>query len=119
MIDWKKEFEIYLKKKFKKKLGHEVDIENIDVNTNINISTVNIEELAVIYAFDIMKEDYEHAKRILEELEIRNCIIKTITDKNTGTISVYNKSDTETVIADVKMKVLKDGMIIDFEKQNL
>jgi hypothetical protein len=123
MVDWESEFKKYIVEKFKDKLGFEISpasIKGLYVNTNIDLSLLEINDLAIVYAFAIMREDFEQAKRITDELAIRDCTISIDTDdlKKTGVINVYKKPETKTAYIDVKMKVLPDGMMIDFEKQN-
>jgi len=123
MVNWEKEFKNYIAKKVKETLGFEIDAQNIgalSVNTNIDLTLLDIEELAMVYAFAIMREDFEQAKIISDELETRNCDIKIdINDDNkTGAINVYLRPEVSVAYLDIKLRVLPDGMIIDFEKQN-
>jgi hypothetical protein len=76
--------------------------------------------LANIYSFAIMKEDFEDAKKIADELHKRDIEIKIETDdkKKTGVINFYLKPQVSIPYVDIKMKILPDGMIVDFEKEN-
>lgn len=122
MVDWEKELKKYIAKKIKNTIGLDVspaEILAIKVNTDIDLTLLEIEDLALVYAFAIMEEDFEHAKAISDELNTRKCEVKIDIDdfKKTGVINIYKQSETS-VICDVKLKVLPSGMMIDFENQN-
>jgi hypothetical protein len=124
MIKWKEEFKKYLAKKFNEKMGFEINPQNIhsiEINTEIKIDLLSIEDLAFTYAFAIMDENFEQAKFINDEFTKRNCEIKiNIDEKNhSGTIDVYQLPEINCALLSVQLKVLPDGMMIDFEKQNL
>ena len=123
MVDWEMELKKYIAKKMKNTVGLDVspaEIQAIKVNTDIDLTSLEIEDLALVYAFAIMEEDFEHAKTISDELNTRNCEVKIDIDdfKKTGVINVYKQPETSIVYVDVKLKILPDGMIIDFENQN-
>jgi len=122
MVDWEKELRKYIAKKIKEKLGFDVnpdEISTLEINTDIDLTLLDIEELAMVYAFAIMREDFEHAKNISDELKTRDCEIKIDIDEKSksGAINVYMKPKTEVAYLDIKLKVLPDGMMIDFDKQ--
>jgi len=122
MVNWEKELKNYIAKKVKETLGFEMDAQNIGiltVNTDIDLTLLDIDELAMVYAFAIMREDFEHAKVISDELETRNCDIKINInpDNKTGAINVYLRPEASVAYLDIKLKVLPDGMIVDFENQ--
>ena len=126
MINWEYELKRYLAQKYKKEFGKEVSVENIKIIENFeiigeNINEFEIEDLAHIYAFDIMKENYEHANIIKTELIKRNCDIKIEINEidKTAVINIYKKPKTGIVYIDVNMKITPSGMIIDFEKEKL
>lgn len=126
MVDWENELKKYLAKKFEAIMGESIPIENIhtiemNVDLDLSDSTLTIEDLANIYAFAIMKEDFEYAKAIADELAKRNCEIKIDVDEKNkvGTINLYVKPETAVAYIDIKMKILPDGMMIDFEKEGL
>ena len=93
---------------------------NIKINENPVIEGFSTKDLTLVYAFAIMREDFEQAKRITDELDKRKCKIQIdVNKKNEAVINLYEKSGAKIPSADVKMKILSDGMIIDFEKQQL
>ncbi len=124
MVNWESELKRYLAKKFKEIMGEEIPLENIhavEVDFNLTLSALTISELGNIYAFAIMKEDFEQAKKLAEQLEKKGYNIKIETDdvKRVGSINVYKKSRTKVKkpVVTVPMKIYPDGMIVDFEKQ--
>lgn len=124
MVNWESELKRYLAKKFKEIMGEEIPLENIhavEVDFNLTLSALTISELGNIYAFAIMKEDFEQAKKLAEELEKRKHSIKIEIDdvKRVGSINVYKKSRAKVKkpVVSVPIKVYPDGMIVDFEKQ--
>jgi hypothetical protein len=126
MVDWENELKRYLAQKYKKEFGREVDYTNIKIIENFgiideNIGEFEIEELAHVYAFDLMKEDFEHANIIKNELTKRNCDVNIDIDEinKTAVINVYIKPKNKIAYIDIHMKIMPNGMIIDFEKENL
>ena len=124
MVNWESEFKRYLAKKFKEVIGEELPIENIStikVNMDIDITLLTIKELALIYAWAIMQENYEQAEIVKQELTKRNGKIEFDIDEKTktGTINVYIVPKTSITCVDIKIKVLPDGMMIDFDKEEL
>jgi len=122
MVDWEKELREYISRKMKDRLGLDVspsEIQTIPVDFDMDFKELDIEELAMIYAFAIMKEDFEQAKTIADELKTRDCTVVIDVDdfKKTGVINVYKQPETAVAFIDIKLKVLPDGMIIDFDKQ--
>jgi len=114
MVNWEYELKRYLAKKFKAIMGFEIPIESIHtimMDADFELSEFTIEELANIYAFAIMKEDYEQADNVKKELSQRDCKIVLDVDekKREATINLYVKPKTEVVYLDIKMKVLPDG----------
>jgi hypothetical protein len=110
MVNWETDLKKYIAKKLSKIKGFNInpdEIKGFRVNTDIDISKLDIRELATIYAFAIMQENFEQANAIVEEFARKNCEVKIDVDdfKKTGNI-------------DVHMKILPDGMIMDFEKEN-
>ena len=123
MVNWEDEFKRYVARKMKGTLGMEVnpnEINVIRVNTDIDLKLLTIEELATVYAFAIMREDFEYAKTVADEFDTRNCDVKIDMDdaSKTGAINIYLRPNVATAYIDVKMKLLPDGMMIDWDKQN-
>jgi hypothetical protein len=123
MVNWEEEFKKYVVRKMKKVLGYEIqpsEITKLIVNTDVDLTTLIVQELATVYAFAIMREDFEYARKVADELETRDCEVKIEMDdvSKTGAINIYLKPKSEVVYIDIKMKLLPDGMMIDWEKQN-
>ena len=119
--NWEYELKKYLARKFQEATGEEISIENIhtvEVHVDINPKVLTITELGHIYAFAIMKEDFEYADGLANELASRGHCIKIETDdiKKCGSINIINTADNK-VAYSVPMKVCTDGMMVDFEKQ--
>lgn len=124
MVNWESELKRYIAKKFKEMMGEEIPLENIhtiEVEMNLNLSGLTISELGNIYAFAIMKEDFEHAKKLAAYLNKKGFKIKIETDdvKKIGNINIYKKSRAKVKKPEViiPIKIYPDGMIVDFEKQ--
>jgi predicted RNase H-related nuclease YkuK (DUF458 family) len=123
MVNWENELKKYIARKVHDIMGVEIPVENIltfELNLDLDLPTLTIEELGYIYAFAIMKENFEQAKAISEELANRNCEIKLDIDEKskTGVINLYVKPEVAIAYIDIQMKVLPDGLMIDFEKEN-
>jgi len=123
MVNWKDELKRYIARKVKETTGEDVPLDHIhtiEIHADLDYSSMSIKDLASIYAFAIMKEDFEDAKKVANELEKRDIEIKIETDesKHTGSINFYMKPQVSIPYLDIKLKVLPDGMMIDFEKEN-
>ena len=123
MINWEDELKRYIARKFKEIMGEDIPLEHIhtiELNVDLDLPALSIKDLASIYSFAIMKEDFEEAKKIADELQKRDVEIKIETDdkKKTGVINFYLKPQISIPYLDIKMKILPDGMMVDFEKEN-
>lgn len=124
MVDWENELKKYTAKKLKSKLGINITPDQIDdigfTLENVDLTKATNDELLILYAFTIMDETFEEAQMILNEFENRNIWIQTLTDdaKKSANIVIYNNNEPNKIINDIKMKLLPDGMIIDFEEEN-
>lgn len=122
MVNWEDEMKKALAKKLKEILGEDISIENIytiEMPFEESLEDLDVESLARIYAFSIMKEDFEQTKLVAEELNKRNCKINVDVDdiKKTGIIDVTYQPQNEVKHIEVCMKLTKDGMMIDFDKE--
>jgi len=122
MVNWEDELKRFLAKKFKEVVGEDMPLENIhmiQVDFDLNLSQLSVKDLGQVYGFAIMKEDFEQAKKIAEELEIRHCKIDIEIDekKCIGNINIYQLPVTGTAFLSIPLKVYPDGMMIDFEKE--
>jgi hypothetical protein len=121
--NWEDEFKKILIDYVKKFTGKDISDYQI-ITTSVPIDDLqyfSLENLARLYAFSIMKEDYEQAEIVSVELKKRNCKIKINVDelKKTGIIDIiYQPKDVIAKIS-INMKVLKEGMMIDFENNDL
>lgn len=124
MVNWQKELKKYTAKKLKSTLGIDVtpdQIEDIEFSLeNVNLSETTNNELLILYAFTIMDETFEQSKMISDEFNKRNISIQTNTNnvEKSANIVIYNNKKPNNIINDIKMRLLPDGMVIDFEKQN-
>lgn len=123
MVDWESSLKRYLVKKFKETLGLDITEDNIKtftVNDTDDFSSLLLEELITLYAFALMREDFERAKLIADEVESHNArIVFDVDEPNkTGEIKIF--VEPENVSADIQMfmKIEPDGVVIDWEKQN-
>jgi hypothetical protein len=125
MVDWEKSFRAYLIKKMSIVLGIEIaddSVEIIDVSDYVDfeVTTLALEELPMIYAFALMRENFESAKEISDEIESRNARITFDIDEktNTGQINLYVEPETDVAYANIKMVITPDGVMVDWDKQN-
>lgn len=124
MVNWQNELKKYTAKKLKSTLGIDVTPDQIDdiefTLENVNLSETTNNELLMLYAFTIMDETFEQAKMISDEFNKRGISIQTNTNnvEKSANIVIYNNKKPNNIINDIKMRLLPDGMVIDFEKQN-
>lgn len=123
MLNWQDELKRYIAKQVKEKTGAEIPIGNIktvELHVDIDLTKLKIKELAYMYAFAIMKEDFEYAKVIAEQIVKNNHRVEIETDdsKRIGSVNVYKNTKRKSKpVAQVSLKVLPDGMMIDFDKE--
>ena len=123
MVDWESSLKKYLVKKFKETLGLDITEDNITkfhVNAETDLSGLLLEELITVYAFALMREDFERAQVVAEEVESHNARIVFDVDEvnKTGEIKIFVAP--ENVSADIQMfmRIEDDGVVVDWEKQN-
>ncbi len=86
-----------------------IDISNVHIVDvafpHVNLSEFSVRDLARLYAFSIVNEDYVQAKKIKEEFAKRDCRVELDIDKqkNVGTLNVYLQSKKEVEHIEVKM----------------
>jgi hypothetical protein len=90
------------------------------VNSNIDLSELLIEELITVYAFALMREDFERAKEVADEVESHNARIAFDVDEanKTGVIRIFAEPENVSASIQMFMKIEPDGVVIDWEKQN-
>jgi hypothetical protein len=125
MVEWEKSFRAYLVKKMSKALGIEIandSVEIIDVSDYVDfeVTELTLDELPMMYAFALMRENFESAKEISDEIEGRNARIAFDIDEktNTGVISLYVEPEIDVAYANIKMVVTPNGVMVDWDKQN-
>lgn len=122
MVDWESSLKKYLIKKFKETLGltiTESSITKFVVSDVDNFDEQPLEDLMTLYAFALMREDFERAKLIADEVESHNArIVFDVDESNkTGEIKIF--LEPESINADMQMfmKIENDGVVIDWDKQ--
>lgn len=123
MVDWEDSYKRYVTRKYEEIMGEPLPIGNIstcDVNVDLDITLLSIDEMAYMYAFAIMKEDFEQAKILSDEFEKRNSRIEieVDADEKTAIVNVYLQPNKKIESIDIKMKILSDGMMIDFDEDD-
>jgi hypothetical protein len=123
MVNWESELKRFLAKKFNEITGGEISVENIktvEIQVDLDVTLLTVKELGHIYVYAIMKEDFEHADSLANELTKRGCGVKIETDdiKKIGAIIVYQLSDINKILVNIPLKIYPDGMMVDFEKQD-
>jgi len=117
MANWKDELRKYIIRKHKESTGEDLsDDEIADVNINFidDLKNSSDIDIANMYAFALMAEEYELSKKYHEELINRNCEFK-IHDKD-GILTLYVKPNNELKSINIEMKLTPTGVIIDFDK---
>ena len=124
MLNWEYELKKFLVKKFNTLTGGEISTDNISIvefHAELDLNLLTIRELAYLYAFSIMKEEFEEAKKIADNiLKRKHKIILNIDEPNrVGSVDVYKdtKRKQKKPVAHVSLIVKSDGMMIDFEKE--
>jgi hypothetical protein len=86
-----------------------------------DLSLFAIPDLGKLYAFAIMREDYEQAKIVKKELDERNCKISLDINEKTkeGILDLTFKPEKGVEHIDIHLKVLKDGLSIDWDKEDI
>jgi hypothetical protein len=123
MVDWESSLRKYLVKKFKETLGltiTEDSIKTFTVNDTNDFGNLLLEELITLYAFALMREDFERAKLIADEVEGQNArIVFDVDEANkSGEIKIFIEPSKATANIEMYMTILPDGVVIDWEKQN-
>lgn len=125
MVNWQKELKKFLAKKFNEMVDDEenyVTPENImtlEIEFDLELNLLTSKELTHIYAYAVMKEDFEAAKRLMKEINNRGYYVKMdINEKeNTGLINVIDHKNPDKIISSVPIKIYPDGLMVDFEKE--
>jgi hypothetical protein len=70
MLNWKDEFRRIIAKKFNEMTGLNIPLDSIrtvELELDLNFETLELNDLAHLYAFALMKEEFENAQKILDE----------------------------------------------------
>lgn len=124
MVNWEDEFKRSLARKFKEVTGLEIPVENIltfPMDVKLDLKEMSYMDLGRMYAFAITKEDYEQALEIKNELLNRDARIELNVDEpnKRATIDMYIQPVTTIKSIEIKMKILPEGMMIDFDNEDL
>lgn len=126
MVNWQKELKKFLAKKFNEMVDddeYHVSPENImtlEIEFDLQLNQLTDKELTHIYAYAVMKEDFEAAKKLTQEINVRGYDVEINTDeeKNAGIINVIDHKKPNKIICSVPVKVYPDGLMVDFEKED-
>jgi hypothetical protein len=126
MVNWQKELKNFLAKKFNEMVDDEeyhVSPENImtiEIDFDLQLDQLTDKELTHIYAYAVMKEDFEAAKKLTKEINNRSYDVRIDIDEkeNIGLINVVEHKNPNKTICSVPMKVYPDGLMVDFEKED-
>ena len=124
MINWEDEFKRSLVKRFKELTGLEISVDDImtfPMDIELDLTEMSYRDLGRVYAFAIMKEDYEQAQLVKDELIKRDARIELSIDEpnKKATIDIYVQPVTTVKSIEIKMKILPEGMMIDFDEENI
>lgn len=118
---WETEFIKYLTNKFTNVFGEDVEVEITKIEPIFDISdidTYSINDMALFYAYSVMIEDFENSKIINEKFSNKKLTpkIESIDGSDDGLLNIYDENNI--VVADIKLKMYSDCIIIDFEGEN-
>lgn len=123
-MKWESEFKKHLLR-ILQEFDPEIDITQVHIVgiafPDIDLAELEVKDLARMYAFSIMREDYEQAVKIKEELIKKNCKISLDIDekKKEGVLNIVFIPPTSVKNITVNLKVLKDGLCIDWDKEDI
>jgi hypothetical protein len=124
-MEWEKELRKHVLKLIQK-FDPDATMDNIHlIGINFpqidDLSLFAIPDLGKLYAFAIMREDYEEAKKVKEELNKRDCKVSLEIDEKTkeGILDLTFKPEKGVEHIDIHLKVLKDGLCIDWDKEDV
>lgn len=121
-MDWESEFKKHLLKLIQE-FDPDAKVEQIEIvgieMPETDYKNIDTENLGRLYAFTIMREDYEEANKIKEELANRGCDISIDIDekKKEGRLNISYRPPSKLENISVNLKVLKDGLAIDWDKE--
>lgn len=124
-MEWENEF-----KKHLLKLLQEFDPDATMENLHLvgiqfpeidDLTSFSIPDLAKLYAFALMREEYEQARLVHDEFDRRKCKIELNIDEEAkvGILDISFFPETGVEHINVNLKVLKDGLCIDWDKEDL
>ena len=115
--NWKDELKKYVIRKHKENTGEELSEEEI---TDVNIQFVDDfddssdVDLAHMYAFALMVEEYELCEKIDKELKERGCEFQHSVGDNIIDVKVKPRKKVEFI--NIEMKITPTGTMINFDK---
>jgi hypothetical protein len=123
-MEWEDELKKHILKWIKEEFDPEANMNNlcfIDIGLpeDIDFNEFSIPNLGKFYAYSIMKENYEQAEKIKEMLAKKgsnvNLDINEKTREGILEISFVPEKGVEKI--EINMKVLKNGLSIDWDKE--
>lgn len=125
MVNWEKELKKFLAKKFNEIFDDEdmqispENIQTVDVEFEVDVNLLTEGELLHIYAFAMMREDFEYAKKMSDELKKRGYAVKmNLDEKNkNGSIEMISNANENTPLISIPILLHPEGIMIDFESE--
>ena len=115
--NWKDELKKYVIRKHKENTGEELsetEISDINIHFVDNFEDSSDIDLANMYAFALMAEEYELCKEIDEELKERGCEFEHSVGDDIIDIKVKPRKKTEFI--NIEMKITPTGTMVNFDK---
>lgn len=121
MANWEDELKNYISRKFEKIMGKSLPVEEITsfkIEMDVPMENLSIKDVGYLYAFSIMKEDFENAAKFKNELNKRDCIVELNIDERNkkGILDIYVKPIATISSIQIHLKVNPEGIQIDFDK---
>jgi len=115
--NWKDELRKYVIRKHKENTGEELsehEISDINIQFVDDFKDSSDIDIANMYAFALMAEEYELCEKIDKELMTRGCEFEmNVGDK---TIDIKVRPHKKVEFVNIIMKILPSGVMVDFDK---
>ena len=120
-INWEESFKKYVAKKFEEVMGMPLPTDAVDeiaMDFDMDLEELDIRDIGMLYCLSLMSERYEDTQRFLTELGVRNYTTKlNLNEKEgVGVVNIYSPFEPLESI-EINLIVTKEGMMIDWEKE--
>lgn len=125
MVNWVDELKRHISNHFNEMMDsklspNNIKIYNVDIKVDNNfLKLLSINELATIYSYSIMLENFEQANQMKKILAERNCKVDFNIDEKTktGVLDIIFKPEKTIQHVKINMIITPDGCMVDFNKE--